>query len=208
MFQGTLNRPIAWCSTTRVGLALVFLLIWLGSPLTGAAQEQTCTDCMVYAGMELNLRQDPSQDSTVLRTIPAGAELMVAPEAEVNGYTPVTYDSVPGWVATEGIASPSKSVGGVSDTPSSTTVEDAPTSTAVDDSSSSTVGNETQRVTLAPLTLRSGPAIDAEPILIMPEGSLVTLTGEGVENGYITVDYDGEPGWAYADFLSEVNPES
>jgi len=154
---------------------------------------------MVYAGMDLNLRQDPSQDATVLRTIPAGAELIVAPEAEVNGYTPVTYDSVPGWVATTGIASPTKSVGGTSDPAPSTVVDEAPAAPAVD---------ESQRVTLAPLTLRSGPAMEAESILVMPEGSLVTLTGEGVENGYITVDYDGETGWAYADFLSAVSPES
>jgi uncharacterized protein YgiM (DUF1202 family) len=197
MRQGTLDRPIAWGST-RVGIALVFLLIWLGLPLTGAAQEQTCTDCMVYAGMELNLRQDPSQDSQVLRTIPAGAELIVAPEAAVNGYTPVTYDRVPGWVATEGIAAPAKSVGGAAAS-STTVVDEAPSSPTVD---------ESQRVTLAPLTLRNGPAMDAEPMLVMPEGSLVTLTGEGVENGYITVDYNGETGWAYADFLSEVNPAS
>ena len=37
----------------------------------------------------------------------------------------------------------------------------------------------------------------------MPEGSVVYLTQEGYENGYITVDYDGLQGWAYADFLAE-----
>ena len=42
--------------------------------------------------------------------------------------------------------------------------------------------------------LRGGPAVDAEPILVKPEGSRVTLTREGAENGYVTVDYDGVPG--------------
>jgi hypothetical protein len=37
----------------------------------------------------------------------------------------------------------------------------------------------------------------------MPEGSLVTLTREGWENGYVTVDYGGAQGWAYADLLAE-----
>jgi len=189
-----------------LGVALVVVLLWLGMPLSGTAQEQSCTDCIVYTAMDLNLRQDPSQSSDVLRTIPAGAEIVTS-GAAVDGYTPVTYDSVPGWVSTEGISSPTKSVGGGSDAPSSTAVDDAPASTTVDNTSTPAI-DETQRVTLAPLTLRGGPAEDAEAILVMPEGSLVTLTGEGVENGYITVDYDGEPGWAYADFLSEVNPQS
>jgi uncharacterized protein YgiM (DUF1202 family) len=191
------NCPAAWGLSTRLGVVLVFVLLWLGMPLHGAAQDQSCTDCVVYAAMDLNLRQDPSQGSDVLRTIPAGAELLTSGE-EIDGYTPVTYDSVPGWVASEGIASPTKSVGGTSDTPSTAVVNETP---------ATIVGDDTQRVTLAPLTLRSGPAMDAEPILVMPEGSLVTLTAEGVENGYITVEYAGEPGWAYADLLSEVTTQ-
>jgi uncharacterized protein YraI len=180
------------------GATMLVLLGLLATPLAVGAQEQTCTDCIVYAAMDLNLRQDPSESSEALRTIPAGAELSVSSDEEVDGYIPVTYDSVPGWVATQGLASPAKSVGGASET----------ASTAVDAPPSPTVVDETQRITLAPLMLRSGPAEDAEPILVMPEGALVSLTGEGVENGYITVDYDGEPGWAFADLLSEVSPQS
>lgn len=206
MLHRKLLCSAARCASKRMGVVLAVALLWLGMPLSGTAQEQSCTDCIVYAAMDLNLRQDPDQSSDVLRTIPAGAELVTSGGA-VDGYTPVTYDSVPGWVSTEGIASPSKNVGGGSDTPASTAVEDSP-SAPVTDETTSPVVDETQRVTLAPLTLRSGPAMDAEPILVMPEGSVVTLTGEGVENGYITVDYDGEPGWAYADFLSEVSPGS
>ncbi len=169
MIHGKLDHPAAWCAATRTGVFLVFALLWLGMPLNGAAQDQTCTDCLVYAAMDLNLRQDPSQNSEVLRTIPAGAELLTSGGA-VDGYTPVTYDNVPGWVSTEGIDSPSKNVGGVSDTPTTSEINEEPASTAVDDTSSPVV-DDTQRVTLAPLTLRSGPAVDAEPILVMPEGS-------------------------------------
>jgi hypothetical protein len=59
-------------------------------------------------------------------------------------------------------------------------------------------------VTLAPLMLRSAPAMEAEPILVMPHGGVVTLTREGAENGYVTVDYGGVRGWAYADLLGET----
>ena len=58
------------------------------------------------------------------------------------------------------------------------------------------------RVTLAPLMLRSGPAVDDEPILVIPEGARLTLTRQGAENGYVTVDYDGVTGWVYADLIA------
>jgi hypothetical protein len=41
----------------------------------------------------------------------------------------------------------------------------------------------------------------------MPEGAAVTLTREGSENGYVTVDYGGAQGWAYADLLGEPEAE-
>jgi uncharacterized protein YraI len=51
--------------------------------------------------------------------------------------------------------------------------------------------------------LRAEPSLDSETLTGMPEGSVVYLTQEGYENGYITVDYGGLQGWAYADFLAE-----
>jgi micrococcal nuclease len=46
--------------------------------------------------------------------------------------------------------------------------------------------------------------MEAEPILVIPHGEVVTLTREGAENGYVTVDYGGVRGWAYADLLGET----
>ena len=37
----------------------------------------------------------------------------------------------------------------------------------------------------------------------MPAGSIVTLTCEGYQNGFVTVD-DERRGWAYADVLAEL----
>ncbi|MFN8591979.1 MAG: SH3 domain-containing protein [Thermomicrobiales bacterium] len=150
------------------------------------ALAQDCTDCPVYAATELNLRQDPATDSAVLRIVPEGGEVVRAAGAETNGYVPVTYDQVPGWVVVLGlVASPAAVGGSATSSPPTTSVE--------------------ERVTLAPLVLRSGPAPDAEPVLVMPEGATVTLTGEGAEGGYVTVDYDGSTGWAYADLLTEAS---
>ena len=155
-------------------------------PATGAAQ--SCADCPVYARTELNLRQNPSLDAAVLRVVPAGAPLERRAGAEVNGYAPVAYDRVPGWVVALGVVS------------SPEEVDAAPgfTPAAVRPGA-----NDARRLTLEPLYLRRGPSLDAEPLLVMPRGAMVTLTGEGAENGYVTVTYDGVPGWAHADFLSE-----
>jgi uncharacterized protein YraI len=153
---------------------------------------QTCADCEVYAATELNLRQDPSVDSAVLRIIPSGAVLYRTAGEVTNEYAPVTYDSVPGWVVSLGIVSTPEevdSVGGI----------EAPTDPAP-------AASADARYTLEPLVLRGGPSADAEPILTMPQGATVTLTREGAENGYVTVDYDGATGWAYADFLGGDTP--
>ncbi|MCC7023918.1 MAG: SH3 domain-containing protein [Thermomicrobiales bacterium] len=163
----------------RIASLIVLLAALLLPPLGASAQ--TCTSCTLYAITELNLRQDPSIDAPVLRFVPAGSPVYRSAGAEVNGYAPVTYDDVPGWVVALGlVASPD---------------EIEPVAPPAPDGDA--------RVTLSPLLLRSGPSPDAEPILVMPEGATVTLTGEGAQDGYVTVDYDGQPGWAYADLLGE-----
>jgi uncharacterized protein YraI len=150
------------------------------SPGVGLAQE--CTDCL-YAVTELNLRQEPSLEADVLRFVPQGAPVVLTAGEETNGYIPVTYDSVPGWVVALGVVSTPEEVEAVGG------IEAAP------------AANPDARVTLSPLLLRDGPSAEAEPLLTMPEGSEVTLTREGAENGYVTVDYGGVTGWAYAELL-------
>ena len=41
-------------------------------------------------------------------------------------------------------------------------------------------------------------------IRAVPQGALVTLTYEGNENGYVTVDYQGATGWMYGDLLGDI----
>jgi len=162
------------------------VLTLLLAPATSVAQE--CADCVVSAATELNLRQDPSMEAPILGLVPAGSSLQQAAGDETNGYVPVSYDGVSGWVIVEGLA-PSAEEAGVG---AAAAAPSAPTTTSAD-----------ARVALAPLLLRSGPSTDAEPILEMPEGAVVALTREGAENGYVTVDFEGVIGWAYADFLGE-----
>jgi N-acetylmuramoyl-L-alanine amidase len=162
------------------------VLTLLLAPATSVAQE--CADCVVSAATELNLRQDPSMEAPILGLVPAGSSLQQAAGDETNGYVPVSYDGVSGWVIAEGLVASSEEVG----VGAASAAPSAATSTSAD-----------ARVTVAPLLLRSGPSTDAEPILEMPEGAVVTLTRDGAENGYVTVEFDGIIGWAYAELLSE-----
>jgi hypothetical protein len=156
-----------------------------------AARAQSCTNCVVAAGVPLNLLQEPRLEAKVLQTVPQGGLLVRGAGTETNRLVPVTYGGLSGWVIADGIFPAPKSIAGYAATAS--TASPAP----------STTTSSNARVTLAPLMLRSAPAMEADPILVMPLGEVVTLTWEGTENGFVTVDYGGVRGWAYADLLGE-----
>jgi uncharacterized protein YraI len=166
------------------------ILSVIQTPTGGNAQ--SCTNCVVAAGVPLNLLQEPRLEATVLQTIPQGSLLRRDAGAETSRLVPVTFGGVSGWVIADGIYPAPKSIAAYA--PMASTAPPAP----------STATSSDARVTLAPLMLRSAPAMEAEPILVMPLGEVVTLTREGAENGYVTVDYGGVRGWAYADLLTET----
>lgn len=156
------------------------------APLSSLAQN--AYGDVVYAATNLNLRKGPGKTDAIFTIVPAGAELQVAPGESTNEYIPVSYNGTQGWVLDIGIALPVGAAG------SSEVV-------LVSDESLSLYQQDT-RVALSPLKLRAAPDIEVDSIAGMPEGSLVTLTYEGYENGYILVDYGGALGWAYADLLA------
>ncbi len=175
-----------------IAVTVMLLLVAL-NPAAGGAQTQSCTNCTLYAITELNLRQQPSLDAAVLRFIPMGAPVHRTSGAVTNGYAPVTYDGVSGWAVALGLVA----------TPGEVTAAAAPTTAAPAPAPAPAPAATSEiRVTLAPLMLRSGPTVDAEPVLVIPEGALLTLTREGAENGYVTADYDGATGWVYADLIA------
>jgi uncharacterized protein YraI len=179
-----------YANVLRVVLVLSALTLSVIQTPSGTSA-QSCTNCVVVAGVPLNLLQEPRLEATVMRTIPQGSLLVRGAGAATNRLVPVTYGGVSGWVIADGIFPAPKSIAGYAATAS--TAPPAP----------STTTSSNARVTLAPLMLRSAPAMEAEPILVMPLGEVVTLTWEGAENGFVTVDYGGVRGWAYADLLAE-----
>jgi uncharacterized protein YraI len=156
---------------------------------------QTAADPTAYASTSLNMRKGPGSADAILAVVPLGAEVLRGSGAATNGYAPVTYNGVSGWVVDLGL------VGSVEEVTAATGPDPAPAPAT--ENSAPVLYSGDVRWALRPLLLRSGPDAEAEPIATMPEGAVVTLTREGVENGYVTVDYDGLQGWAYADLLGE-----
>ncbi len=180
--------------TARAALlasALAFTQIASLAP-TNAQEVTTAAPAnLVYAANDLNLRKGPGEGDVIFTTIPFGAELERREGGLVNDYIPVRYDGIDGWVFALGVVS---------------TPQDLPAATpdeVTGDESFVAFDGALERVTISPLMLRAEPSLDAETLTGMPEGSVVYLTQEGYENGYITVDYGGLQGWAYADLLAE-----
>ncbi len=174
-------------------LASALAVAQIASPAPTTAQEAvgTAPANLVYAASDLNLRKGPDESDVIFATIPYGAELERREGGLVNDYIPVQYEGIDGWVFSLGVVATAQAL-----------PAPAPDEGVGDDSFVAFDGS-LQRVTLSPLLLRTEPSLDAEALTGMPEGSVVYLTQEGYENGYITVDYGGLLGWAYADFLAK-----
>ncbi|HEU0115375.1 MAG TPA: SH3 domain-containing protein [Thermomicrobiales bacterium] len=165
------------------------------APRLGAAQ--SCDNCTVYAVDALNLRETPSADATVLASVPAGDAVWRRAAGTIDGYAPVAYGELWGWVIDAGLSA--EPADAAVDAPAT----DGAATEAAADNSTATDPTDATRTTLAGLNLRSGPSEDDPVVATLPEGALVTLTYDGYENGYVTVDYDGATGWIYADLLGD-----
>jgi uncharacterized protein YraI len=139
--------------------------------------------------VDLNLRAGASTEDAVLLVIPAGGSLTLTQEGAENGFVTAVFDGTSGWVAAEFIARPDE-------------VEGPAVSEPVESGGSADLAGQT-RVALDDLNLRAGASTDDAVLLVIPAGATVTLTGEGAENGFVTVEYQGTVGWAAAEFLGE-----
>ena len=184
-----MNRQTIFRVRTAVAAAAAALIL---APALVVAQT---SDPTVYASSALNMRKGPGSSDAILTIVPLGAEVLRGSGAATNGYAPITYNGISGWVVDLGL------VGSVEEVTAATGPDPAPAPTT--ENAAPVLYSGDVRYTLRPLLLRSGPDLEAEPLATMPEGAIVTLTREGVDNGYVTVDYDGLQGWAYADLLGE-----
>lgn len=127
----------------------------------------------------LNLRAGPSTSDSVLDVMPAGSLLDLGDTA-ANGYVAVTYGGTDGWAYASYVD-----------------MGDA------DFDRRNPTGGNTATVTEA-LNLRGGPSTADEILDVMPAGATVSLTGDRA-NGFVSVWYGGQAGWAYAQYLDGVS---
>jgi uncharacterized protein YraI len=66
-------------------------------------------------------------------------------------------------------------------------------------------GTTETSITTDRLNLRSGPSLLDPVLTVMPKGATVTLTGQS-SNGYRSVTYQGQAGWAFAAYLGGEAP--
>jgi uncharacterized protein YraI len=155
---------------------------------------QQCAPCPTVATEDLNLRAGASPDAAVILVIPAGTAVERAGSWEANGYAPVTYEGYQGWAAVDYLAP-------IGDAADATT---DPTAVAPVEAAQAVPTGGERRVALVDLALRDGAAGEAALLATIPVGATMTLTREGDENGYVTVDDAGTRGWVYADLIGPV----
>ncbi|HET9661816.1 MAG TPA: SH3 domain-containing protein [Thermomicrobiales bacterium] len=123
----------------------------------------------------LNLRSGPGTSYSVLLVIPNGSAVTIT-GGLTNGFYPLTYNGTSGYA-------------------SATYLQTGGGPTPV----------ERTGYTTANLRLRSGPSTSFGTLLVMPNGSQITVTGEAT-GGYYPVTFDGTSGYASAFYITFTPP--
>ncbi len=160
---------------TAAGISTVTVtMLWQ----TGTSHENACDGSTSPTGLTgtvfdgaLNLRSGASTGSSVLDTMPDGAVVSLTGQS-VSNFLSVNYQGTSGWASADylDIGGPAAQAGA--------------SATVVDGS----------------LNLRSSGSTNAGVLLVLPDGALVTLTGDAY-GGFLEVTYSGTTGWAFAPYL-------
>lgn len=124
----------------------------------------------------LNLRSGPGSTYAVLLVIPNGATVTITGSAQ-NGFYPVTYNGTSGYASSTYLR-----ISGTGPTPTPTPISRTAWTTAN-------------------LNLRSGASSTASVILVMPNGSQITVTGN-LTNGFYPVRYGSTNGFASSAYIT------
>jgi uncharacterized protein YgiM (DUF1202 family) len=118
----------------------------------------------------VNFRQGPGYDYYVQEVLDTGTEVDISDEI-VDGFRYVQYDGADGWIYNGYL----DVTGGGSNSQQTMT-------------------------TTSRLNLRAGATLDADVLLVMPEGATVSAS-DLVVNGFRNVLYGGYEGWAHDEYL-------
>lgn len=132
----------------------------------------------------VNLRQQPSRESTVVAVIPGGSAIDLTGRT-ADGYVEGSWDGSTGWIDAAYVT------------------QDVPATAAQSVESGAAVGEPDPNGTATATTdvnIRANPSPSAPIVAVVPAGSVVTLTGKRAE-GYYSVSYAGAIGWIDAAYL-------
>lgn len=143
--------------------------------------------------VDMPIRTGPGPDYGLIFTVPMGSTVEQTGQA-VDGFVSVQYKEVSGWAAAEHMAE------------ASDFVEETPEATAEPvDTKTPRPGSGVAFATID-LSLRSEPSANSEPVVVVPAGSRLVLTGV-MEGDFQRVTYGDLIGWIANEYLeTPVSP--
>ncbi|EYF05526.1 SH3 domain-containing protein [Chondromyces apiculatus] len=136
------------------------------------------------ATTNVNLRSEPSTSASVLRVVPEGSAVKVVDGSPQAGFYKVNHNGLVGWSYGQYYDVVATSGGG--------------------EAGSVAEGGQLQATTN--VNLRSGPSTAQSVLLVIQEGSVVTLVQPEATNGFYYVDHQGTRGWTYGDYFVAATP--
>jgi uncharacterized protein YraI len=134
------------------------------------------------------IRVGPAPSYDLVFTVPGGSTVEQTGHV-VDGYVTVRYKEVTGWIAVETLEHPADFAPEEPENPQREVETKTPNP-----------GSGVAYATVD-LSLRAGPSANEEPVVVVPAGSRLVLTGV-MEGGFQRVTYGDEIGWVADEFLT------
>jgi len=165
-----------------------------------AAIEPPASDASVTVLGEMNVRSGPGEEYNRIGGATEGEEFDITGKSEDGDWWQIDFDGEIGWIYAPFVtATNAENVSVVGDSMSET-----PTS------ETETVAPETEGATvtvLGDMNVRGGPGTDYDRLGGATEGEVFEVSGKSPDGEWWRIDFDGQPGWIYAPYVTAANVE-
>ena len=186
----------------RCGLAYLIAIALCGGPALEAVRAQETM--IASAGEAVLLRDQPGYEAAVLATLGDGSPLQITggavTDAQGLAWTPVVAGGQSGYVpagyVSAGLAAPEPAAA-----PEPVAASEAAVAPEVASDPAPLAAPAGTAATTTDANLRSGPSVDAAVIMVLAQGTAVSVDGEAT-NGFVPVTGNGVSGWLAVDLLT------